>query len=60
MIRQLIGVGLYFAAGVGMLSMLGKPRSRFQWDEPPSPFRKAIVVTAWPVLLVMFFLSEVR
>lgn len=40
----------YFAAGGSLLGSVG--RSRLQWDEPPTPFRRMVVVAAWPLILL--------
>jgi hypothetical protein len=40
----------YFAAGGALLRSVG--RSRLQWDDPPTAFRRLVVVTAWPLILL--------
>jgi hypothetical protein len=49
--KTTIGVLAYLAAGTALLTSIG--RSRLQWDEPPTPARRAITVAAWPLILAM-------
>jgi hypothetical protein len=45
------GALAYIAIGVDLLHAVGKQGTGFAWDEPPTPFRKAVVVLCWPVVL---------
>lgn len=47
-----LGVAVYLACGLLTLVNVGRKRSSLQWDEPPNLFRRAVVVCAWPAVLV--------
>jgi len=45
-----LGGACYLGTGLKLLSSIGRPGSGLEWDEPPTFFRRAVVVTCWPAI----------